>query len=70
MTLILYDLLRPVNASVALLAAFFSLLPAAASTISPYALGLDGIGEIVLTVWLLAFGLDAAKWQATAHRER
>ncbi|MGC1459474.1 MAG: DUF4386 domain-containing protein [Steroidobacteraceae bacterium] len=36
--------------------------PSFAAGISPYALVLGSIGEIALTVWLLAVGIDSVKW--------
>ncbi len=42
------------------------LAPAFAHAVSPYAFGLDG-GEILLTLWLLAMGVNAEKWQSKAN---
>jgi hypothetical protein len=44
------------------------LAPGFSHALSPYALGLDGLGEILLTIWLLAFGVDAVKWEEAAAR--
>ena len=119
-TLLLYDLLKPVSPSLSLLAAFFSLVgiaqsedsifffgfycillgylifkstffprllgilmalaglglltnslttilsPALAKLISPYGFGLDGLGEIALTLWLLVFGVNVERWKGRA----
>lgn len=45
------------------------LSPAVGNAINPFMLALDGIGEISLTLWLLAFGVDEAKWRALRHPE-
>src|SRR5207248_7349683 len=42
------------------------LSPALWTVASPYRFALDGIGEILLTFWLLAMGVNAAKWEARA----
>ncbi len=121
-TLLLYELLKPVSRSVSLLAAFFSiegiahsndglfffgfycillgylifkstflpraigvlmvlaglglltnslmplLAPALAHVVSSVAFGLDGVGEIVLTLWLLVMGVNVPKWEEKANR--
>ena len=40
-----------------------TLAPAFASMASPYLLGIDGIGEIALTLWLLAMGVNVRNWE-------
>lgn len=42
--------------------------PAIAAELSPYALTLGSLGEVVLTLWLLLVGLNAAKWRDLANR--
>jgi hypothetical protein len=121
-TVLLYQLLKPVNPTVSLVAAFFSiagvatgddslfffgfyciligwllyrssffppvlgvlmvlagiglltvkltstLLPGAPPAVTAIAFALDGLGEIVLTLWLLVVGVDTDKWMAAAAR--
>jgi hypothetical protein len=121
-TLLLYELLKPVSRSLSLLAAFFSIAgvansadslfffgfycillgylifrstffppligalmvlaglglltssfanllpPALARIVSPAGVGLDGLGEITLTLWLLVVGTDVQKWEAKAKQ--
>jgi hypothetical protein len=45
-----------------------SLPPAFAHILSPAGLGLDGVGEMALTLWLLAVGVDVPKWEAKANQ--
>ncbi|HXZ67532.1 MAG TPA: DUF4386 domain-containing protein, partial [Alphaproteobacteria bacterium] len=45
-------------------AAFLS--PQIGSSLAPYALGLGGLGELALTLWLLLAGVSAEKWNAQA----
>jgi hypothetical protein len=40
------------------------LSPALAKGVAPYGFALDGIGEILLTLWLLAAGVNVAAWEA------
>ncbi len=42
------------------------LSPEIGGALNSFMLALDGIGEISLTLWLLAAGVDAAKWRARA----
>ncbi|HYL27337.1 MAG TPA: DUF4386 domain-containing protein [Candidatus Nitrosotalea sp.] len=44
------------------------LAPAIGNALNGYMLALDGAGEISLTLWLLAFGVNATRWQEAAAR--
>jgi len=104
-TLLLYDLLKPVNRSVSLLAAFFGLVgcavslfgltpfillrdlvffglhcllvgylifrstflyPPLANYLSPYNLAPGMLGEGLLILWLLVFGVNEQRWKEQA----
>lgn len=123
-TVLLYDLLRPVNGTLAMVAAFFSLVgvasgndgffffwlycislgilifrssffpriigvlmaiaglalltntvatllsPALAHSLSFVTGGLDGLGEISLTLWLIVGGVNVTRWQEQAEAAR
>lgn len=43
--------------------------PPLATAVSDYLLGLDGLGEISLTLWLLFVGVNATKWEEKARSE-
>jgi hypothetical protein len=47
-------------------AAFVS--PEIGSGLAPYALGLGGLGELTLTLWLLLAGVNAVKWNERTAR--
>lgn len=44
------------------------LSPPIANALSMYMLGLDGLGELSLTLWLLVMGVNVIKWQERAYR--
>ena len=44
------------------------LAPEFAHAVAPVMLGLDGLGELSLMLWLLVIGVNGAKWEATASR--
>jgi Domain of unknown function (DUF4386) len=46
------------------------LLPALPSIVSYFILGLDGVGEIALALWLLVFGVNVQKWEETSSVSR
>jgi len=46
----------------------FAFPHALAHALSPVEMAVDGIGEMSLALWLLVFGVDAAKWQAKARQ--
>jgi hypothetical protein len=47
-----------------------TLLPGAPPAVTAVAFAFDGLGEIVLTLWLLVVGVDTDKWMAAAAAQR
>jgi hypothetical protein len=44
------------------------LVPPLASSLSPYNLAVDAIGELALTLWLLVRGVNAERWKEQASK--
>ena len=80
-TALFYNLFKPVDRSLSVLAAFFSLVgcamgaasclfflsPPLAKSLSPYVLAPGIVGEGLLTVWLLVKGVNVQRWNEQAE---
>ena len=64
---LMYQLLKPVNRSLSLLAAFVILVPPLAYRLFfPYIAVASALGEIPLELWLMVMGVNAQRWKVQA----